>query len=170
MNRHRLLIGLGLAGTALVGSVAGSVLAVQAWAAHQVAVEREAVLAAARQQAINLTTMDYRRVTQDVARIVDGATGALRQQFAGGGAQLAPILAEARSVSAGRVLETGLVSLDSERGTAEVLAVTDARVSNTQVSKAGQPATVRHFRMSVRLSRQDGRWLVSDVAFAGGNP
>lgn len=123
-----------------------------------------AVVAAASQEAVDLTTISYTSATRDVDRILAGATGGLRQQFLSQRAQFPSVLARDKSVSRGQVLAAGLVSLSGR--TAEVDAATDATVSTTGGGVKAQ-SVLKHYRMVMKLQLVGHRWLVSDVAFAG---
>jgi len=125
-----------------------------------------AVLAAARQEAVNLTTIAYTSAAHDLDRILAGATGGLRQQFAAQQAQFPAVLARDKSVSQGRVLSAGLISLSAHNDTARVAVATDATVSTTGGGPTAQ-SVLKHYRMVMQLRLVRGRWLVSDVAFAG---
>jgi Mce-associated membrane protein len=124
---------------------------------------RQAALQAARQQAVNLTTISYTTADRDLARIVAAATGTLKTQFEAQRTQFPAVLQRDKSVSVGTVLAAGVAS---QRGsTIEALVAVDASVSNTQSTKSGP--LVKHYRMDMKLLRIGGRWLVSQVAFAG---
>ena len=129
---------------------------------------RAAALTAARQQAVNMTTIDYRTAERDLNRIIERASGELRKQFARQREQFPDILAKDQSQSVGVVLAAGLASLDGNRASA-VVAV-DATVNNTAIEKeqgeSGQ-GVVKHYRMHMKLVRTGDRWLVDQVAFAG---
>ena len=127
---------------------------------------RDAVLQAARQEAVNLTTLSYTTAKRDVDRIVAGATGDLRQRFAAQRPAEAAVLAQNKSRSRGTVLSAGLSRLSPGTDTAQVVLAVDATV--TTETKPGSPqSALKHYRMVMKLHRVDGRWLVSDVAFAG---
>ncbi|MBV9293146.1 MAG: hypothetical protein JO222_11905 [Frankiales bacterium] len=128
--------------------------------------QRTAVLTAARQEAVNLTTIDTATITRDLDRIIAGATGTLRQQFASERAH-AQALATEPSRSRGSVLSAGLVHLDASAGAAQVVIAADAEVTTTPAGTTTPQSTLKHYRMVLRLRRIGGRWLVSDVAFAG---
>ena len=124
-----------------------------------------AVLTAARQEAVNLTTISYTSATHDLDRIINAATGGLRTQFQSQRAQFPSVLARDKSVSRGQVLSAGLISLTgSNQARADV--ATDATVTTTGGGSTPQ-SVVKHYRMVMTLRLVGGRWLVSDVAFAG---
>ena len=123
-----------------------------------------AVVAAASQEAVDLTTISYTSATRDVDRILAGATGGLRQQFQSQRAAFPAVLARDKSVSRGQVLAAGLVALSARN--AEVDVATDATVSTTGGGAKTQ-SVLKHYRMVMKLQLVGHRWLVSDVAFAG---
>ena len=126
---------------------------------------RSAALAAARLQAVNLTTIDYRDTDMAVQRILAGATGTLETQFKEQRSQLGPLLTGTKSTSRGSVLEAGLVKLDGRTATA--LVAVDATVSTQPTGTTKAQTSVKHYRMSMNLQRIGSRWLVSDVGFTG---
>lgn len=122
---------------------------------------RTAILAAARQHAVNFTTLDYRRLDRDLARVLDGATGQFRRQFKAGTADLSTLVTENQAVSKGEVLEAGIVSDDAD--SARVLVVADSTVTNT----ADPGPQKRYYRLQLDLVLRGDRWLVSDLQFVG---
>jgi Mce-associated membrane protein len=160
-RRRGLPIALGLVLLALLGAVGW--LAQDARRARSREDQRQAALQAARQQAVNLTTISYTTADRDLARIVNAATGSLRTQFEAQRTQFPAVLKRDKSVSVGTVLAAGIASHDGT--TVEALVAVDASVSNTASAKSGP--LVKHYRMDMKLLRISGRWLVSQVAFAG---
>ncbi|MFP5335632.1 MAG: hypothetical protein ACLGIV_09985 [Actinomycetes bacterium] len=122
---------------------------------------REAVLAQARQIAVNFTTLDHRTFDEDVALVLDGATGAFRDEFRAGVEQTRALVTENESVSTGAVTEAAVVTVDDD--SARVLLVVDSEVSNT-ASPQPQP---RHYRIEMDLALTGDRWLASDLRFVG---
>lgn len=122
---------------------------------------RDAAVQAAKQSALNLTSVDATDFDADVARVVDGATGAFLADFQSRSADLKTILAENQVVSEGTVLEAGLVRSDARTATA--LVVVDSTVSNT----AAPEGRMNTYRMQIELELVDGRWLTSMLEFVG---
>lgn len=122
---------------------------------------RTEILAAARQHAVNFTTLDYQALDRDLGRVLDGATGQFRTQFKEGTADLSELVRNNRAVSEGEVLEAGIVTDDPD--SARVLVVADSTVTNS----ADPDPQRRHYRLQLDLVREDGRWLVSDLQFVG---
>jgi Mce-associated membrane protein len=127
---------------------------------------RTGALAAASAEATNLTTIRYTSATGDVDRIIAGATGRLRAQFARERPQFPAVLARNKSTSEGNVLAAALVSLSGSNDAAQVIVAADAQVS-TLTPGGRRQSVLKHYRMVMQLQRVNGRWLVSDVAFAG---
>jgi Mce-associated membrane protein len=126
---------------------------------------RSGAAAAARAEALNLTTIRYNTADADLRRILDGATGKLRSQFAEQQPQFARSLGADRSRSRGNVLAVGVVNASASKGTAQVVVAADATV--TTAVNGNDQSVLKHYRMVMRLVKLHGRWLVSDVAFAG---
>jgi Mce-associated membrane protein len=122
---------------------------------------RAEVLHAARQQAVNFTTLDHRTLDRDLRRVLDGSTGSFRAEFAAGTTDLRGLVTANKAVSRGEVLEAGIVSADDD--SARVLVVADSTVTNT----ASEQPERRHYRIQMDLQRSGGRWLVSDLTFVG---
>ena len=123
---------------------------------------RDAILEAAHQEAVNFTTIDYRHADRDFGRVLDGATGPFRKQFATvGDASLKKLIVKNKQVTTGDVKSVGLVSSDAD--SARVIVAADSRIRST-----GQPdGTVRHYRMLMHLAREHGTWLTSKIEFVG---
>lgn len=119
------------------------------------------VLAAARAETIAFTTLDYHNLDPSVRRVLAGATGDFKKQFAASREQLVSLSQHNHSVSKGRVLTAGVVSMDAD--SARVAVVADSTVTNVN-AKTPQP---RHYRLALDLVRQGGQWLTSDLQFVG---
>jgi Mce-associated membrane protein len=127
---------------------------------------RRGAAAAARAEALNLTTISYQTADADLRRILAGSTGTLRSQFAEQQPRFADSLAGDRSRSRGNVLAVGVVSASATKGTARVVVAADATVT-TATANGKDQSVLKHYRMVMRLVKVHGRWLVGDVAFAG---
>jgi len=128
---------------------------------HQQDHRDQEILAAARQEAVNFTSIDYRHFDRDSANVLSGATGDFKNQFATQTQQLTDLVATNKSVSEGQVLEAGIVSADDH--SARVLVVADSKVTNT----AAPNGQARNYRLQLDLVRENGRWLTSGVEFVG---
>ncbi|WP_405473911.1 hypothetical protein [Streptomyces canus] len=152
-----------------VGLVVATVLttALTIWLSFGLYNQREAeqrrqdLLAAARQSALNFTSLDYRHYDRDSANVIESATGDFKKQFAAQTEELTQLVAQNKSVSEGQVLEAGIVRSDEH--SARVLVVADSRVTNIAAPKG----EARTYRLQLDLVHRDGRWLTSDVEFVG---
>ena len=136
-------------------------LAVQLHGQHQQGLRDQDILSAARQEALNFTSVDYRDFNRDSDNVLSGATGDFKTQFAAQAKQLSSLVTANQSVSQGQVLDAGIVRADGDF--ARVLVVADSKVTNT-AAPAGQ---VRNYRLQLDLVLTGGRWLTSDVEFVG---
>ena len=119
------------------------------------------VLRAATAEVVAFTTLDYRHIDPSIDRVLAGATGDFRTQFASSRDQLVKLSRANHSVSKGRVLRAGVVSMDGD--SARVVVVADSTVTNINAPNP-QP---RHYRLQLDLVRRGGAWLTSDLQFVG---
>ncbi|WP_405603368.1 hypothetical protein OG741_31275 [Streptomyces sp. NBC_01410] len=136
-------------------------LCVQVYEQRAEAQRHQEILAAARQSALNFTSLDYRHYAQDSENVLKGATGDFKEQFSGQTTELTKLVAANKSISQGQVLEAGITRSDER--TARVLVVADSKVTNT-AAPGGQART---YRLQLDLVLENGRWLTSDVEFVG---
>lgn len=142
---------------ALTGLCVG--LASQVYREHKTAETRTMLVQAARQAAVNLTTVDYTRAEADVQRILDSATGAFLDDFRARSAPFIDVVRKAESKSEGTVTEAGLESVDGDEG--RVLVAVTVRTS-TQGKQDAQP---RYWRMRLTVDRKGDVAKVSRVDF-----
>lgn len=140
-------------------AVVAGILAVRVHAAEQEQARRQAVLHAARQEAIYLTSLNYKTINSDIGRIMQGSTGEVKKMFAGKKKLMHKLVGKSKAVTDGKVLSSGIVGEDQD--SAQVLVVADSTVKNKQSSKG----TVRHYRLWMTLVHKDGQWLVSKLDF-----
>ncbi len=159
-DRNRLLLIAGAAALILV-LVAGLVLGFQVRRDAADATARADALSAARSSALNLTSIDQEAFAEDVAAVLDGATGEFRSDFAARAGDLEQLLTENEVIAEGRVLEAGLVR--SDRNSATALVVVDSTVRNT----ATPDGRVNSYRMRLELEKVGDRWLTSVLEFVG---
>jgi Mce-associated membrane protein len=145
---------------ALTTALAGW-LALQVHGQHVRDQRNQDILAAARQSAVNFTSLDYRHYAQDAKNVLSGATGDFKKQFAAQTSQLTQLVSQNKSVSQGQVLEAGIVRADD--ASARVLVAADSKVTNVSAPD-GQ---ARNYRLQLDLVRGHGRWLTSGVEFVG---
>jgi len=151
-----------IAGLVTVLALSGLIgwLGYRAYHAHALQEQRSVFLAVGRQGALNLTTIDFEHVDDDVKRILDSATGPFYDQFQQRAQPFAEVVKQVKSKSVGNVTEAGLESASATE--AKVLV---AVTVNTAI--AGQPQQApRAWRMRISVQKVgDGDAKVSSVEF-----
>ena len=136
-------------------------LALRVSAGHDRDSERAAVLAAASDEVTSLMNISYASAVRDLDRVIAGATGDLRRQFAVQRAH-ASALGQSKSVLTGAVVSTGLLWLHSSESTARAVVAAEG----TDSAGGAQPS-LRHYRWVLTLRHVGDRWLVADAALEG---
>lgn len=154
-------LALALAAACVLLAVAAVVLGLKLRSYDQDEQARRDALRAARQSALNLTSIDTEKFDEAVQRVLEGATGDFRKEFEDNSENLEKLLAENEVSAQGTVLEAGLVRADKSNATA--LVVVDSTVRNT----ATPDGRVNTYRMQIEVERVDGRWLTSTLRFVG---
>ena len=152
---------IALAAACALLAVAAVVLGFQLRRHAEVEDARQDALRAARQSALNLTSIDNEQFDQAVQRVLDGATGDFRREFEDNTESLKKLLAENQVNAQGSVLEAGLVRADRSNATA--LVVVDSTVRNV----ATPEGRVNTYRMQIEVERVEDRWLTSGLRFVG---
>ncbi len=155
---------------------AGGWFAFQAHAAEQAQGRRQAILRAARQEALDLTSLSYRSLDRDIRQMLNGTTGSFEKQLAGSQRAVRQALPQAKAVTRGEVLAAGITT--AGRGSATVLLAVDQLVKNsatrgagsgggqrTKTSGGSSEGVLRHYRMQMVLQHESGRWLVAKLEF-----
>lgn len=125
---------------------------------HSESVHRDMV-AAARDGAVSLTTIDHRQADQAVQRILDASTGAFRDDFEQRATGFIDAAKKAQSQSVGTVADAGLESVDGDTG--RVLVAMTVMTSNRGVPERAP----RAWRMRVTVIPDNGSYKVSSVEF-----
>lgn len=128
------------------------------YAQHRAQAQRELFIRAARQGAVNLTTLDYTQIDTDVQRIIDLATGAFRDDFERRSKPFVELVKVAQSKSEGTVTDAGL---ESQRGDSAQVLVAVAVKSRTA---AGEEAP-REWRMRIEVQAVGDEAKMSNVVF-----
>ena len=149
----------GLAALLLAAGVSGALSGASRLAGPGGGGAGEAARAAAAAFAEAHGTFDYREPGAYTARLAELAGGELRRAIAA--AAVDPGAAAARLVMRARAESAALVSLSGE----EALVVVEALLWRTE---DGAELSVRQ-RVSVRLARGEGRWLVSGLRLLTGD-
>lgn len=158
MSHVRLATIVGLVVVLALGGLVGW-LSFRAYQSHQLDAQRKVFLQVGRQGAINLTTIDYRHVDDDVKRILDSATGKFYDDFQQRSQPFTEVVKQVKSKSVGTVTEAGLESESDDE--AQVLV---AVAVNTTVE--GQPEQrPRAWRMRILVQKVGDDTKVSNVEF-----
>lgn len=150
--------------------VAGSVVvvslaAIVGWLGYRVQQARAAhdqhtlFLQAARQAAINLTTISYTEVDSDIQRILDCATGAFRDDFQKRSGPFIEVVKQVQSKSEGTISEAGF--LNETRDQAQVLLAVSVKTSTA----AGPEQDPRRWRLRIDVQKTNDGAKVSNVEF-----
>ncbi|MCV6973922.1 mammalian cell entry protein [Mycobacterium bourgelatii] len=127
--------------------------------AHQAQAQRSEFLQAARQGALNLTTIDWRHADADVRRVLDGATGDFYNEFAARSTPFIEVLQQAKATTVGAISESGLESQTGD--TAQALVAVSVRTSND-----GEDDPIpRVWRMRITVERVGDQVKMSHVGF-----
>jgi Mce-associated membrane protein len=151
-----------IVGLVLVVALGGLVgwLGFRAYQSHQVDAQRKLFLQVGRQGALNLTTIDFAHVDDDVKRILDSATGNFYDEFQQRSQPFTEVVKQVKSKSVGSVTEAGLES-ESPNEAQVLVAVT------VHTSVEGQPdQQPRAWRMRIVVQKVgDDDAKVSNVEF-----
>lgn len=120
---------------------------------------RQEFLQAARQSAIDLTTIDYTHAEADVQRILDSATGGFHDDFAKRSQPFVDVLQKTQSKTEGTVTAAGLESESGDQ--ARALVAVSVKTSNAGSPQPGP----RAWRMRISVQRSGGQVKVSNVEF-----
>jgi Mce-associated membrane protein len=154
----RLALALGLLIVTALGGLVGW-LGFRADESHQREQQRAMFLAAARQGALNLTTISYTEVDADIKRILDSATGTFHDDFEKRSQPFVEVVKQAQSKSQGTITEAGLESVQGDNARA-LVAVT---VTTSTAGAAQQEP--RSWRMRIEVQKVGDMAKVSNVEF-----
>jgi Mce-associated membrane protein len=154
----RLALALGLLIVTALGGLVGW-LGFRADESHQREQQRAMFLAAARQGALNLTTISYTEVDADIKRILDSATGTFHDDFEKRSQPFVEVVKRAQSKSQGTITEAGLESMQGDNAHA-LVAVT---VTTSNAGAAQQEP--RSWRMRIDVEKVGDMAKLSNVEF-----
>jgi Mce-associated membrane protein len=124
--------------------------------------QSKAVTAAAKAETLAFLTVDYRNMDALTAKVLGGATGPFKQQYAGARSNLKTSAARSQAVSTGKVLSVGISDIDKDK--AVVFVAANSQVTNK--STKGKPVP-RYYRLKLSMVREGGTWRTSDLQFVG---
>jgi Mce-associated membrane protein len=150
------IVGLVVA-VALAGLVGW--LGFRAYQSHQADTQRKEFLAIGRQGALNLTTIDFEHVDDDVKRLLDSATGTFYDDFQQRSQPFVQVVKQVKSKSVGTITEAGIESVTGDE--AQVLVA--VAVNTSVVGQPEQPP--RHWRMRISVQKVGDEPKVANVEF-----
>lgn len=157
-SRHKSALAVGIAMIAGLG-ILTALLGFRAYHAYQADGQRALFLQVGRQGALNLTTIDWRDADTDVQRILDGATGQFRDDFAQRAGPFTDVVKQAKSTSEGTVAQAGMESMTDDG--AQILVAINVK---TMIDGAPQQHP-RAWRMRISVQRAGEDTKVSNVEF-----
>ncbi|HEY2763287.1 MAG TPA: hypothetical protein VGJ13_04640 [Pseudonocardiaceae bacterium] len=123
---------------------------------------RDAVLQDAQQDAINLNTLDHRRVQGGLQLWEQSATGAALQEFRTNRDAYVRTVTQSKTTSTARVRDAAVADLDDKAGTALVLVGVDV----TYAPEQREASCVRQ-RLQLDMRRTPDGWKVEHLAPVG---
>jgi Mce-associated membrane protein len=135
-----------------------AVAAVQLHHRSQTDDRQQAALAAARQVAVDFTTVDYRHLKADFARTAKLATPTLSKNYLAQSTEASSYITKAKAVSKGSVASSALSKISPNSAT--VLVAVNETVTNTSTPKGA----VQYYRLSIGMTRSGSHWLASAVS------
>jgi Mce-associated membrane protein len=127
-----------------------------------VGMARDAALRDAQQAAVNLNTLDYRRVQDGLNLWEQSATGTVLQEVRTNRASYARTITDSKTTTTARSLDGAVADLNERAGTARVLVGVDVTSKPAQ----GDPTCLR-WRMQLEMLRTDTAWKVDKLAPIG---
>jgi len=153
-----------------LGLVASVVFGAMWWtAAHgtaaRTAVTRDEALAAGRQIAVNLQTLDYNTVDKGLATWEASATGPLLAEFKKNQQQYADQIRKAQTTTNARLIDTALADLDVAAGKAKAVSSVDVTTTQMVNGVPSLPIT-KQVRIQLSLVRTPDAGWKADAASA----
>ncbi len=121
--------------------------------------QRALFLGAARQGALNLTTIGYVTIDADIQRILDSSTGSIREDFEKRSKPFIDVVRQSQSTSEGTITAAGLESVDGD--SAKALVAVRVKTA-TAIPTEQEP---RAWRMRIAVQRVDSGVKMSSVEF-----
>jgi Mce-associated membrane protein len=118
--------------------------------------------AAARQDVVNLMSLDYTHAKESIQRIIDGSTGKFKSNFEDGSGDLIKALQDAKVATKVTVNNAAVESTDKDSATV-LVAATSQRTGPDAPKEDQQP---RVWRVVVSVVREGDQVKMSDVEFA----
>lgn len=151
---------LAVVASAIVVAAAAGAIGYLGWRLHEVTAvnaAEQAALAAAKDYAVTLTTLDANSIDDSYTRALDGATGEFKEAYSLGSAQLRQMLIDNNATGKGVVVDAAVKTATTTH--AEVLLFVDQSITNAVRTEP----RIDHNRIQMTMELVDGRWLASQV-------
>lgn len=122
------------------------------------AVVREDALAAGRTAVAGLTTLDYRQAAPGYERWLELSGGALHDELAADRQGSLDRIAQAKTVTTGKVTDAAVTEVDTSAGTAKLIASVEL-----VVAPEGADTVTKRNRFQADLTRGPGGWRVTGL-------
>lgn len=152
--------GLGLVGVVVFGALWWNA---ENGDAAKAAATREDALAAARQIAINLQTLDYKTVDKGLDTWMASATGPLLDEFKKNRQQYADKMRQVQTSTSARLVDAALSDLDVAGGKATAIAALDLTTIPTVNGTPALPET-KQVRIKLDLVRTPDGWKAASAS------
>ncbi|MBM7770366.1 Mce-associated membrane protein [Actinokineospora baliensis] len=119
---------------------------------------RDEVSRVASAALVTVSTLDYRKVDEDLTRWINASTGALREEFETRRTSSKAALEQAKTVTTATVLKIAVTDLREREGKAEVIAAV-----RVDVTPEGKQATPKYLRLQAAVERVGADWKLSGV-------
>ncbi|RNL79563.1 hypothetical protein [Nocardioides marmorisolisilvae] len=116
---------------------------------------------AARVAVVEMTTYDYKSVNKDFAWVDDAGTAKFRKQYAEVSAPIKKLVVQLKAKANGTVVDSAPIVKDADHVT--VLLFVDQTISNPGSGSTGPQKGLDQPRVTMKMVRQGGRWLVDEV-------
>ncbi|MFL6106979.1 MAG: hypothetical protein ACJ72D_07015 [Marmoricola sp.] len=169
-DKDRLQLVVTALGSLLVMSVVALLVVVLLWQtggskgedrAVRYAAAGKAADKAARKAVVEMTSYDYKTVKTDFAWVDDAGTAKFQKQYAEVSQPIKKLVVQLKAKAKGTVVASAPVVVDAEHVT--VLLFVDQEISNPGTSSTGAQKGLDQPRVSMKMVRQGGRWLVDEV-------
>lgn len=154
---RRRWLAAGLGAIVVVLAAALGITASELAARDATASAARSALAAARVDALDLTTYDYRHLHADFSKVLANATPSFRSTYTTSSGPLEKVLGQYKATATGSVLAEGTVSATPGRVVALLF------VNQTATNSTSSKPTTDESRLEMTLLRQHGRWLIDQV-------
>jgi Mce-associated membrane protein len=154
----RLALAVGLTAVLVIDGLGGW-LGYGAYRLHGEDQLRQQFLAVGKQEALNLTTIDYTEADEDVQRVLDSSSGEFHDDFSKRAPAFIDVVKQAQSKTQGTVTDAGIESV--ERDQAQMLVAVTVKTSTV----GAQEEQSRPWRMRIAVQKVGDGAKVTNVEF-----